>query len=126
MKYPEHLKYTKDHEWLRYTDSKTAFVGITDFAQSQLGSLVFVNLPEIGDTVTAGERFCDVESVKAVSDVYSPVTGIIKSVNEALLDSPESINDDPYEAWFVEIEEISGTDELLSAEEYSSFCQQEV
>ena len=124
MNFPENLKYTKDHEWLKYTDSGTALVGITDYAQSQLGSLVFVNLPETGDSVTAGERFCDVESVKAVSDVFSPVTGIVKAINETLFDAPESINEQPYEAWFVEVGEITGTDEFLTAQEYSDFCKE--
>ena len=82
-------------------DDTTALVGLTDYAQSELGNLVFVNLPEDGDDVTAGETFADVESVKAVSDVYSPVTGTVAEINEELLDAPESINETPYEAWLI-------------------------
>ncbi|MCL2618877.1 MAG: glycine cleavage system protein GcvH [Defluviitaleaceae bacterium] len=124
MNFPENLKYSKDHEWVQYTESGSALVGISDFAQSQLGALVFVNLPEVGETVEVGERFCDVESVKAVSDVYSPVTGTVKAVNEDLQDSPETINSDPYGAWIAEIEDITATDELMSASEYEAFCKE--
>jgi glycine cleavage system H protein len=122
MNFPENLKYSKDHEWVKYTDSGTALVGITDYAQCQLGALVFVNLPEEGDTVSMGERFCDVESVKAVSDVFSPVTGTVAAINEALQTTPELINNDPYGAWFVEIKDITETEELMSAADYEDFC----
>jgi len=125
MNFPDNLKYSKDHEWVEYTSDDTVRVGISDFAQSQLGDIVFLNLPEVGDTVSVSERFCDVESVKAVSDIFSPVTGVISAVNEKLLDSPELINSEPYEAWFVEIKDVTETDELLSASEYEAFCQQE-
>ena len=94
----EELKYSKSHEWVKMVDENTALVGLSDYAQDALGDLVFVNLPEAGDEVTAGEAFADVESVKAVSDVYSPVTGTVEEVNEALLDAPESINESPYDA----------------------------
>ena len=87
--------------------------------------LVFVNLPEVGDTVEAGEVFGDVESVKAVSDVYSPVTGEVTEINEELLDSPELINDDAYEAWFIKVKDVSATEELLTAEEYKAFVESE-
>ena len=123
MHFPENVKYTKDHEWVRETDEGTVFVGITDFAQSQLGDIVFVNLPEVGDSVTMGEEFCDMESVKAVYEIYSPVSGVIKTVNESLLDSLEIINRSPYEAWFIEVEGITGTVELLSAAEYAAHCE---
>ena len=95
-------------------------VGLSDFAQQELGDLVFVNLPQVGDAVTAGEAFADVESVKAVSDVYSPVTGTVCEINEALLDAPESINQDPYGAWFIRVENVNGSVETLSAEEYEA------
>ena len=108
----EELKYSKSHEWIAL-DGDTAVVGLTDYAQSELGDLVFVNLPEVGDTVEAGEVFGDVESVKAVSDVYSPVTGEVTEINEELLDSPELINDDAYEAWFIKVKDVSATEELL-------------
>ena len=120
----EELKYSKSHEWIAL-DGDTAVVGLTDYAQSELGDLVFVNLPEVGDTVEAGEVFGDVESVKAVSDVYSPVTGEVTEINEELLDSPELINDDAYEAWFIKVKDVSATEELLTAEEYKVFVESE-
>ncbi len=120
----DELKYSKSHEWVKL-DGGTAVVGLTDFAQSELGDLVFVNLPEVGDTVEAGEVFGDVESVKAVSDVYSPVTGEVTEINEELLDSPELINDNAYEAWFIKVKDVSATEELLTAEEYKAFVESE-
>ena len=120
----DELKYSKSHEWVKL-DGGTAVVGLTDFAQSELGDLVFVNLPEVGDTVEAGEVFGDVESVKAVSDVYSPVTGEVTEINEELLDSPELINDNAYEAWFIKVKDVSATEELLTAEEYQAFVESE-
>lgn len=125
MNTPEHLRYTKSHEWILFADDGTAKVGLTDHAQEALGDLVFVNLPEAGDTLTCGEALGDVESVKAVSDVFSPVTGTVKAVNEALLDAPESINADPYGAWLVEVEGITGQEELLDAAAYQALCAQE-
>jgi glycine cleavage system H protein len=125
MKTPENLQYTKSHEWVKFDGETAAEIGLTDFAQSELGDLVFVNLPEAGDTVTAGETFSDVESVKAVSDVYSPVTGTVDEVNADLLDAPEKINEDPYEAWLVKVSDISAKEELLSADEYDKFCAEE-
>ena len=125
MNFPAELKYTKDHEWVKMLDDTTALVGISDFAQSELGDLVFVNLPAVGDDVVAGEAACDVESVKAVSDVMSPVTGSVAEVNEELDDSPELLNSDPYGAWIMKIENITDFSELLSAEEYEAFTQEE-
>ena len=124
MIYPEIYRYSKSHEWVAL-DGDVAVVGLTDYAQSELGDLVFVNLPEVGDTVEAGEVFGDVESVKAVSDVYSPVTGEVTEINEELLDSPELINDDAYEAWFIKVKDVSATEELLTAEEYKAFVESE-
>ena len=98
MNFPAELKYSRDHEWVKMLDDTTALVGITDFAQSELGDLVYVNLPEPGDEVLAGETACDVESVKAVSDVMSPVTGVIAEVNEELMDAPEKLNEEQKEA----------------------------
>ena len=98
-------------------------VGITDFAQSELGDLVFVNLPEEGDEVVVGESFADVESVKAVSDVLSPLSGVVSAINEDILDAPESINSAPYEAWFVKVKDVSDKEELLTAEEYEEFLK---
>ncbi len=125
MNTPEHLRYTKSHEWILFADDGTAKVGLTDHAQDALGDLVFVNLPQVGDELTCGEALGDVESVKAVSDVYSPVTGTVKVVNEDLLDTPEAINSDPYGAWLVEVENITDQEELLDAAAYEAHCAQE-
>ena len=119
----EELKYSKSHEWVKMVDENTALVGLSDYAQDALGDLVFVNLPEAGDEVTAGEAFADVESVKAVSDVYSPVTGTVEEVNEALLDAPEPINESPYDAWLVKIGSVTDTEELMSAAEYEAYVK---
>lgn len=124
MEVRDDLKYSKSHEWVKEEDGEVT-VGLTDYAQSELGDLVFVNLPEEGDDVTVGEAFGDVESVKAVSDVYSPVTGVVSEINEALLDSPESINEAPYDAWFIKVKEISETEDLLTAEEYEDWIEEE-
>ena len=121
----EHLRYTKSHEWVLFADDGTAKVGLTDHAQDALGDLVFVNLPQVGDALTCGEALGDVESVKAVSDVYSPVTGTVKAVNEDLLDTPEAINADPYGAWLVEVEDITDQEELLDAAAYEVHCAEE-
>ncbi|MDO4392965.1 MAG: glycine cleavage system protein GcvH [Bacillota bacterium] len=118
------LKYSKSHEWIK-EDGDEMVIGLTDYAQSELGDLVFVNLPEEGDEVVAGDSFADVESVKAVSDVYSPVTGVVAEVNEELMDAPESINESPYDAWFVKVSDVSEAEELLSAEEYEAFVESE-
>lgn len=125
MNTPDHLRYTKSHEWILFADDGTAKVGLTDHAQEALGDLVFVNLPQVGDELTCGEALGDVESVKAVSDVYSPVSGIVKAVNEDLLDAPEAINADPYGAWLVEVEDITDQEELLDAAAYEAHCAQE-
>ena len=124
MNFPAELKYTKDHEWM-VMEGDTAVIGISDFAQDALGDVVFINLPEVGDTVTAGESFGDVESVKAVSDVNSPVTGVIVAVNEELADSPENLNSDPYGSWIIKVEKITDTEELLDAAAYEAFCAEE-
>lgn len=116
------LLYSKSHEWVKEEGGKFV-VGITDFAQSELGDLVFVNLPEEGDEVVVGESFADVESVKAVSDVLSPLSGVVSAINEDILDAPESINSAPYEAWFVKVKDVSDKEELLTAEEYEEFLK---
>ena len=118
---PKELKYTQDHEWLR-CEGDVAYVGISDFAQSELGDLVFVNLPEVDDEVVAGEAFGDVESVKAVSDVMSPVSGVVLEINEDLLDDASLINSDPYGSWFIKVGNITATSDLLDADEYEKFC----
>lgn len=123
MTFPAELKYSKDHEWVKTIDETTVLVGITDFAQSELGDLVFINLPQEGDDVTADEPFCDVESVKAVSDVMSPVDGVIAEVNTELEDEPQKLNEDPYGAWIAKVEKISGYAELMDAAAYEAFVQ---
>ena len=124
FKNPEELKYTKTHEWVTEEDGYCV-VGLTDYAKDALGDIVFVNVPQVDDTVTAGEVFCDVESVKAVSDVFSPVTGVICEVNESLEDSPEQLNEDPYGAWIIKVENITDQEELLDAAAYEAFCAEE-
>ena len=124
MTFNPDVKYTKSHEWVRM-DGDVAVVGISDFAQDALGDLVFVNLPHVGDDVTAGEAFGDVESVKAVSDLMSPVTGTVAEINEELLDAPESLNNDPFGAWIIKVENVTGTEELLDAAAYEAFCATE-
>ena len=124
MNIPTELQYTKSHEWLKMEDG-VAVVGLTDFAQDSLGDIVFVNLPQPGDPVNAGEAFGDVESVKAVSDVISPVSGVVLEVNEELLDNPVLVNEDPYNAWFVKVEQITGEEELLDAGAYEAHCAAE-
>jgi glycine cleavage system H protein len=124
FKNPEELKYTKTHEWVKEEDGLYV-VGLTDFAQDALGDIVFVNLPSVGDAVTAGEVFSDVESVKAVSDVYSPVSGVVAEVNEAVMDDPALVNSDCYGAWFIKVSDVSGTEDLLDAKAYEEVCANE-
>ena len=124
MNYPAELKYSKDHEWIKM-EGDVAVIGISDFAQDALGDVVFVNLPQEGDAVTAGEPFGDVESVKAVSDLGCPVTGTICAVNEELADAPENLNSDPYGAWIIKVQGVSGQEELLDAAAYEAFCAEE-
>lgn len=117
MNIPQDLRYTKSHEWVRQ-EGDTATVGITDHAQEELGDVVFVELPETGDSFEAGDSFGTVESVKAVSDLYAPISGEVVEVNSALEDAPEKINEDPYgDGWIVKLR-TSGEADLLSAEEY--------
>lgn len=125
MNTPNELKYSRSHEWIRMADDGTALIGLTDFAQDALGDLVFVELPEVGDAVNCGESFSNVESVKAVSDVFSPVTAVVLAVNEALLDDPALINEDPYGAWLIKVGQISDVEGLLTADEYDAVCQEE-
>ena len=121
MNTPENLKYAASHEWILIENGK-AKIGLTDHAQDALGDIVFISLPEVGDRLSAGDVACDVESVKAVSDVYSPLGGVVTAVNDDLMDAPESINEDPYSAWIFELEDISGEGELLDAAAYTAYC----
>ena len=124
MAVPQDLQYTKSHEWVRIEDG-TATIGITDHAQEELGDVVFVELPEAGATIEAGDSFGIVESVKAVSDLYTPVGGEVVEVNSSLEDAPEKINDDPYgEGWIVKLSTSEEAD-LLSPEEYEKVVEEE-
>ncbi|MDT2805368.1 glycine cleavage system protein GcvH [Vagococcus lutrae] len=127
MNVPEKLFYTEEHEWVAFSeDKKVATVGVTDFAQDQLGDIVFVGLPEIGDVVNTGDSLADIESVKSVSDIYSPVSGKVVEVNEALLDQPELVNEAPYDQWLFKIEEVSDIQEnLLQKEAYENLIAEE-
>jgi glycine cleavage system H protein len=120
--YPADLKYTKDHEWIRL-DGGTGTVGITDYAQKQLGDVVYVELPEVGATVTAGESFGTIESVKAVSELFAPVTGEVVEVNTTLRDKPEAVNQQPHETWMVRIRMTGEPTDLLEAAEYSDLVK---
>jgi len=124
MTFNPDVKYSKSHEWVRM-DGDVAVIGISDFAQDALGDLVFVNLPQVGDEVTAGEAFGDVESVKAVSDLMSPVTGTVCEINEELLDAPENLNNDPFGAWIIKVENVTDTEELLDTAAYEAHCAAE-
>ena len=122
MQLPQHLRYSSDHEWVS-VDGTRARIGITDYAQDALGDVVYVQVPKVGDTVAAGDSFGEVESTKSVSDVYAPVSGTVVAVNEALADSPESLNQDPYgSGWLCEIEmsETSQVEGLLDAAGYEA------
>jgi glycine cleavage system H protein len=124
---PTDLKYTQDHEWLRLKDG-VATVGLTDHAQKQLGDVVYAELPKVGGTVSAGEPFGTVESVKAVSELYAPVSGKVVKINEALTDSPELLNEDPYgEGWIVEIQPSDSKlpSGLLDAQGYINYIKEE-
>lgn len=128
MTTPENLKYTEEHEWLARTEGTTVRVGITEYAQDQLGDVVFVELPKVGATVAAGTPFGEVESTKSVSEIFAPVSGTVVAVNNALDDTPELINSDPYgEGWIVEInaEDVSALDELMDAAAYQELTEKE-
>jgi glycine cleavage system H protein len=119
MAYPTDLKYTKEHEWVRLSGD-TADVGITDYAQQQLGDVVFVDLPAVGTAVTAGAPFGTIESVKAVSELFAPVSGEIVALNERLAQAPEDVNSRPHETWMVKIRVAGGADGLLDSAAYEA------
>ena len=127
MNIPKELRYSQEHEWVR-VEGNTVRVGITDFAQSELGDIVFVELPEVGAQLTANEPFGSVESVKTVSELYAPISGKVVAVNEDLNDNPEYVNESPYDkAWMIVIEpsDLSEVDNLLTAEQYEQMINQE-
>lgn len=124
MNFPADVKYTKDHVWVK-VDGDTAKIGITDYAQDQLGDILFVDLPEEGDSLEKGENFTEVESSKTASEVPAPISGEVVAVNDLLDDEPEAINDDAFEAWIVEVkvEDATELDDLLDAAAYEAICE---
>lgn len=127
MNTPENLKYTKDHEWALEEDGTIA-VGITDFAQNSLGDIVFVELPDVGTKLDTNQAFGVVESIKSVSDLYSPIAGEVIEKNDSLEDSPESINSNPYESWFIKIKpsQENEYESLMTPADYQKRCQEEI
>jgi glycine cleavage system H protein len=123
MNIPAELKYTESHEWMRLTGADTCEIGLTDFAQRELGDIVFVNLPQEGDALKIGESFADVESVKAVSDIYSPIDGTVTAVNEQILDAPQLVNQKPYETWLIKAQGKIDEKSLLDAEGYRTIAE---
>lgn len=126
MEFPKGLKYSTEHEWVLVENDNGAVIGISDFAQSELGDVVYVEAPELGEKVSKDDPFGAVESVKAVSDLYAPVSGEVTEVNDALPDTPELINDDPYgEGWIIKVamSDPGEIDELMTAEEYAAYCE---
>ncbi len=121
MNFPEELKYSREHEWLRL-ENEEATIGITEFAQDELGDIVYVETPKVGDTVRQNEQFGVVESVKTVSDLFSPISGEVVAVNDEVVSSPELINKGAYEAWIIKVKPSEGTemDALLSADDYKT------
>jgi glycine cleavage system H protein len=126
MPYPEKYRYTREHEWIQL-DGNIGTIGITDYAQNSLGDIVYVDVPKVGDPVTANATFGSVESVKAVSDLYSPVTGTVTATNEALKASPDKINEAPHETWIIKVEvtDPSEVEKLLDASAYEKFISEE-
>lgn len=126
MAYPTSYRYTREHEWIE-TDGKTGKIGITDYAQNSLGDIVFVDLPKVGSPVEQGKVFGSVESVKAVSDLYSPVSGTVTAINEELATAPERINSEAHQAWIlkVQLSNPAEIDQLLSAEDYEKYVKEE-
>ena len=126
MAYPAEYKYTKEHEWVKI-EGDTGMIGITDYAQNSLGDIVFVELPKMGATLEKGKTFGTVESVKAVSDIYAPVSGTVTAINEELIKSPEKINSDAHAAWIVKVKLTNPGDAsgLLSAADYEKFIAEE-
>lgn len=125
---PDHLKYAYTHEWAQLADDGTVLVGITDFAQDSLGDIVYVELPKVGDMLMAGDEACVIESVKAASECYTPVSGVVESVNQSLVEMPEKINSDCYvEGWLFRLrpDDLKEMDNLLDAGSYQASCDQD-
>ncbi|MGI5888718.1 MAG: glycine cleavage system protein GcvH [Oscillospiraceae bacterium] len=125
MEFPSELSYTRSHEWMKKDEDGEILVGITAYAENELGSVVFANLPAPGELVSVGEPFGDVESVKAVSDVNSPVSGVVDEINEELLERPELINEQPYESWFIKVKDVTAVEDVMNSDEYEAFVKEE-
>ena len=126
MEYPKGLRYSREHEWVMVEGDDTGVIGISDFAQSELGDVVYVEAPELGEKISKDDPFGAVESVKAVSDLYAPVSGTVVEVNDALPETPELINEDPYgEGWIIKVSlsDVVELDDLMNAEEYEEYCE---
>lgn len=126
MEYPKGLRYSREHEWVLVENDDTGVIGITDFAQNELGDVVYVEAPELGEKISKDDPFGAVESVKAVSDLYAPVSGTVTEVNDALPETPDLINEDPYgEGWIVKVDmsDPDELDDLMNAEEYAEYCE---
>ncbi len=126
MEYPKGLKYSREHEWVSVENDDAGVIGITDFAQNELGDVVYVEVPELGEKISKDDPFGAVESVKAVSDLYAPVSGTVTEVNDALPDTPELINEDPYgEGWIIKVamSDVDELDDLMTPEEYTEHCE---
>lgn len=125
MNIPANLFYTKSHEWVEFLEDGSCRVGISDFAQNAMGDIVYIDLPEVGSDMSAGDELCDIESVKAVASVFCPVGGTIDRVNTELDDAPESINEKPYEAWIAVLAGAQRPDDLMDAAAYAAHCESE-
>ncbi len=126
MEYPKGLRYSREHEWVMVEDDDTGVIGISDFAQNELGDVVYVEAPELGEKISKDDPFGAVESVKAVSDLYAPVSGTVTEINDALPETPELINEDPYgEGWIIKVKmsDVDELDDLMTAEEYEEYCE---
>lgn len=126
MEYPKGLRYSREHEWVMVEGDDTGVIGISDFAQNELGDVVYVEAPELGEKISKDDPFGAVESVKAVSDLYAPVSGTVVEVNDALPETPELINEDPYgEGWIIKVNlsDVDELDDLMNAEEYEEYCE---
>lgn len=125
MQIPSDLFFSKTHEWVKFNEDGTALIGLTDHAQEAMGDIAFINLCDEGETYEAGDVLGDVESIKAVTDIYAPVGGTVIAVNEEVLDSPELVNSDPYGSWLVELEDLTGKEALLDSLAYEDFLAEE-
>ncbi len=128
MNFPDNLKYSKEHEWVMMVEDGVALIGITEFAQSELGDVVYVELPEVGEKITKDDPFGSVESVKAVSDLFAPVSGTVIEVNDSLPDSPELVNEDSYgDGWMIKVQmsDIEELKDLLAQDEYGEFVERQ-